>query len=184
MREEERELLEVLDRFVRCVSVEAPFNEESVGRARDELRELVEEEGPPEEKDGWVLKLLGMYGGMGSVNDFPWSGPCEAITEELYRRLTTARGVYHGLAGGERHDPATFPELATGTRVRLLPGSTYYVDTSGTEHTVDDELSSPDDVWEIVASYGPDITGVPAYGLAHADRLVSARIVAIRKLDD
>ncbi len=178
-RQAELALLNVLERFTEFAAAEAPFAEENLRNTLADLRRLVEENGEPEARDGLVRALLGMYGGMGSVNDWPWSKGAEDAKEELYNCLVAALGVYWGLKGGERHDPASFPVLEVGTRVRLVRDGVYAVDTAGTHHAVDRETFPTDDVWEVRMAYGPDITGTPTYGISAGDRYVSARVSAL-----
>jgi len=180
----EQRLLEALERFLSFVVLEAPFAEAGVRNAWEELTRLVAAEGDLAARDEWVGGLLGMYGGMGSVNDFPWSEGAEAAKEELYARLVDARSLYHARAGGEHHDPASFPTLEVGERVRLVEGRTYHVDTSGKQFTVDPEVFPVADVWTVTRAYGPDITGTPTYGLSFRNRHVQARVSALEVVSD
>lgn len=175
----ERGLLEALERFLGFVTVEAPFAEAGVRDALEHLNALVADSGPVEARDEWVQNLLGMYGGMGSVNDFPWSPGGNEAKEALYARLQDARRLYFGLAGGEQHDPASFPVLEVGARVRVVQGSTYHVDNSGKRFTVEPDAFPPDAVWEVRIAYDPDITGTPTYGISFANRYVQARVSAL-----
>jgi hypothetical protein len=182
-REIEQGLLRAVRRFAERVAVEAPFAEKNVSAARERLEDLVRAGGPVAEKDSVVCALLGMYGGMGSVNDFPWSPKGERAKQVLYDALIDARRSYFSQAGGESHDPASFALLEIGTCVRLIQGSTFHIDSRGRMFIVESREFPPEEVWDIRAQFPPDITGMPTYSLSCGNRQVVARHEALQQVE-
>lgn len=175
----EQELIAAVDRFLACVVVEAPFAADNLRAARDRLATLVAEGGADAAKNEIVSALLGMYGGMGSVNDFPWSRAGEIAKNGLWDALIVARGRYDPATFGPRHDPDDYPAVAVGTRVRLIPGRTVHVDVrSGKRTEVAERDARPGVVWTVCAVHPPDATGMPVYQLQRGNRFMSARAEA------
>ena len=128
----------------------------------------------PDERYRFLRELDSLYGGMGSLNDDSLSPAGEQAREELYSAIQDAlRDSWHAL-GREHHvaPPRLYP---IGSIVRLIPGSTRYLNRDGSACIVSDTAPEANHTWRIVQHDAPDVTNMPQCTITNDSTFMLAR---------
>jgi len=178
MKPAEKTWLATLRKFTEFVRVEAPHSVDGFTGFLARLTPLLEDPGTPAKvKYDEARQLQGVYGGMGSVNDYPWSKKAEQSKETLYVAIGEVLRVYWGDMGHPVHDPRSFELYAIGTGVRLVAGRTLIVDRDSKERRV--TKADARRKWKVTWLHPPDISGMPMYQVQAGSHIQLARHDAI-----
>ena len=162
MENEETRWIAALEKFLGFVRSEAPFAVQGVETFLRTIEGLLADpKAAPPRKYEEARRLESIFGGMGSVNDFPWSREGMQAKEVLYEALQDVLRVYWRDLGHESHDATQFRLLAIGTEVRLIPGKTAFIGRDGKPTGVKPREAKA--TWTVEAHHPPDVSGMPMY---------------------
>jgi hypothetical protein len=128
---------------------------------------------PIERKYQFALKVKSLWGGMGSLNDGPFSEANEKKILELYESIGDVLRVYWKVLGYEHHEEP-FEIIPIGSVVRIVPGKIGHYQNDGKPHFIDEKENSNLD-WIIIGHLGRDITNMPLYSLKSGNFLMYTR---------
>jgi len=178
MRPRPDTLAEALERFLRACEAEAPSAVATLRRLRDGWLEAGGRDAEARLQAARSVEAL--YGGTGSINDFPWSVEAAEAKELLWLAARAAAREAWRDSGHESHDPASVALLAVGTRVRARAGAALVVRSDGSHVPVPRDAARR--TWEVRGVEDPDVTGMPLYSLKSGDRFLLARHDALERL--
>lgn len=131
-----------------------------------------------EQKYKFVRKVEGLYSGMGSLNDGPFSDRNEKKIAEFYDSIQNLLRVYWRSLGFEYHQES-FEIFSKGTIVKLVPGKNRWFNRQGSPSLVREDVDSEKE-WEIADVLGRDISNMPHYTLRTNGRICVARQEALK----
>lgn len=178
MNTEEARWVAALKDFLRFIRAEAPHTADSFVSFVASLEGLLSEPTTTvETKYQEARRLESVFGGMGSVNDYPWSPEADRSRIRLFEAVQNVLRVYWRDLGRPSHDPGEFEPIPVGTAVRLVEGRVLFINRDESVVTVPETAARKK--WEVEGAHTPDVTGMPMYLLRAGNTYQLARREAI-----
>ena len=127
-----------------------------------------------DERYRFLRELESLYSGMGSLNDDSLSPAGEQARGALYATIQDAlRDSWRAL--GREHHTTSSRLHPIGSIVRLIPGSTRYLNRDGSACIVSDTASETRHTWRVVQHDAPDVTNMPQCTITDDSTFMLAR---------
>lgn len=179
MRLEEEKLLHALKEFLGFVRSEAPRQVDGFSRFVSLIEEIFNDtDSSVQKKYQESRRLESIFGGMGSVNDYPWSPQAEQTKEALFQAVQNVLRIYWKELGNQVYDPTMFDLLTVGTKVRLIECKTMFINRD--ESVVEVTWRVAQKKWKVAAINQPDVSGMPTYVLRSGNTYQVARHESIQ----
>ena len=178
MNTEEARWFRALKDFLEFIRAEAPHTADSFSNFVTSLEKLLSDPATSAEtKYREARRLESIFGGMGSVNDYPWSAAADRSRNALFDAVQDVLRLYWKDLGRPCHDPSEFPPIAVGAVVRLMEGRVLFINRDESVATVSKTAARKR--WHVEAVHAPDVTGMPMYLLRAGNTYQLARREAI-----
>ncbi len=129
-----------------------------------------------------IKQVLGMYGGMGSINDQGFDTLTNSLKDTTYIEALNLLKSYWKDMGNEYHQDDSFQILPIGTMVKFIPNTIRYFDKNQTPMYIESSSKHLETIWKVISNQLRDITNMIEYGIYANGTYSTARHTSLRIL--
>jgi|SRR5581483_4462743 len=167
LREEENRFLNDLNVLKNSIGSDYPAWESEISELLLKAQTIFSSSNYTKEKYAVVREAESLYGGMGSLNDGPFSNENEKRIQNLHDSIEILLRFYWKDLGHKYHSE-NFDLIPLSSIVQLIPGKIRYFDRNEKPSIVQEDEHSKKK-WTVVRFDGPDISNMPTYLIKSID---------------